>query len=198
MAKNYPGSASRKADVARKRLKRALNRELAKVKENQDLNKIAELNKKISESYAVRKTSEIVKKVSESKAVQESYSQIKKFAYAITPESLLEASEKYTLRYERKTRRRNEQFQYEINQASRGGTSELTKEEAKIFYSSTMNIWRGKPQGSWNKAIMDFYGTDSLEEAWEIVFSDSRVKEALKKARRNQQAIESEIGRAHV
>ena len=83
-------------------------------------------------------------------------------------------------------------MRYEINQASSGGTSRYSKEETKIFYAATKRAWEGKPQGTWNEAIMEYYGVDTLEEAWDLVFNTDEAKKALQKARQNQQPISSE------
>ena len=166
--------AKRKSDEvynARRRAKRKLERELKKTNKNQQT--IDTLRAEIEQSYAT-----------------------KQGEYLIDIEQFQRRSRTYTQSYERKDRaeiaRKNDMMRYEINQASSGGTSKYSKEETKIFYAATKRAWEGKPQGTWNEAIMEYYGVDTLEEAWDLVFSTDEAKKALQKARQNQQPISSE------
>ena len=166
--------AKRKSDEvynARRRAKRKLERELKKTNKNQQT--IDNLRAEIEQSYAT-----------------------KQGEYLIDVESFERRSRTYTQSYERKDRasivRKNDMMRYEINQASSGGTSKYSKEETKIFYAATKRAWEGKPQGTWNEAIMEYYGVDTLEEAWDLVFNTDEAKKALQKARQNQQPISSE------
>lgn len=88
--------------------------------------------------------------------------------------------------------RKNEMFTRDINQASIGGVSTKSKEEVKIFYGATKNVWGGMDITKRHQAIMDYFGVDTLEEAWDIVFSNPDVQKALEKAKKAQQKIESE------
>lgn len=166
--------AKRKSDEvynARRRAKRKLERELKKSNKNQQT--IDNLRAEIEQSYAT-----------------------KQGEYLIDIESFERRSRTYTQSYERKDRasiaRKNDMMRYEINQASSGGTSKYSKEETKIFYAATKRAWEGKPQGTWNEAIIEYYGVDTLEEAWDLVFNTDEAKKALQKARQNQQPISSE------
>lgn len=166
--------AKRKSDEiynARRRAKRKLERELKKFNKNQQI--IDNLRAEIEQSYAT-----------------------KQGEYLIDIESFERRSRTYTQSYERKDRasiaRKNDMMRYEINQASSGGTSKYSKEETKIFYAATKRAWEGKPQGTWNEAIIEYYGVDTLEEAWDLVFNTDEAKKALQKAKQNQQPISSE------
>ena len=166
--------AKRKSDEvynARRRAKRKLERELKKTNKNQQT--IDNLRAEIEQSYATKQRE-----------------------YLIDIEAFERKSRTYTQSYERRYRasiaRKNDMMRYEINQASSGGTSRYSKEETKIFYAATKRAWEGKPQGTWNEAIMEYYGVDTLEEAWDLVFNTDEAKKALQKARQNQQPISSE------
>lgn len=54
----------------------------------------------------------------------------------------------------------------------------MTSNQVQIFYKSTQNIWEGKP-GNRNKIIMDYFGVDSLEEAFNTVMNDPKQQYAL-------------------
>ena len=88
--------------------------------------------------------------------------------------------------------RKNEIFTRDINQASIGGVSTKSKEEVKIFYAATKNAWAGLDITKRHQAIMDYFGVDTLEEAWEKVFENPDVQKALEKAKKAQNKIESE------
>lgn len=89
--------------------------------------------------------------------------------------------------------RKNTMFAHEINQASKGGVSSLSKEETKIFYAATKNLWEGKDPRQRNEIIVQKMGVESLEEAWETVFANEYAQEALENARKNQQPIDTEV-----
>ena len=85
--------------------------------------------------------------------------------------------------------RRNIIFRDKLNRATRSSDSdaanfsEISKAEAKLFYRYTQKIWEGQPSyKDRNQLIMEYYGTQSLEEAFKIVMETPEVKEALKKA----------------
>ena len=166
--------AKRKSDEvynARRRVKRKLERELKK--ENPNKNLVESLQAKISQSYAT-----------------------KSGEYLIDIERFQQESYSYKRSYEKvdtvDIKRKNELMRHEINQASIGGVSKYTKEETKIFYAATKRAWEGKPQGKWNEAIMTYYGVQTLEEAWNLVFSDENVQKALSRARASQEQVRSE------
>lgn len=173
--KKVPRNTKRTSDKAynaRRRAKRKLERELKKENPNQNI--VSSLQEVISSSYFNTKK--------------------KKYEYDVN--KFYQESFYYKQSWERKgtesVERKNELFKREINQASSGGVSSLTKEETKIFYAATQKIWQGKPQGKWNEAIMDYFGVATLEEAWDKVFENERVQQALKEARANQQPISTE------
>lgn len=91
--------------------------------------------------------------------------------------------------------RQNKLFQKQINLAGQKKTntlddawldrkSALTYQnlQVKIFYASTKNVWRNVSPDMRNQAIMDYYGTDSLEAAFNLVMDNNT--EALDAARR--------------
>ena len=90
------------------------------------------------------------------------------------------------------SQRTDKLFTREINQASIGGVSTLTKEETKIFYSATQEIWEGKPIEERNEKIKEYFGVETIKDAWDIVYQDENVKEALRKAKQAQKPIDSE------
>lgn len=81
-------------------------------------------------------------------------------------------------------------YQNQLNMASRLGResngefdmltapTSMTSTQVSIFYKSTQNVWEGKP-GNRNKAIMDYFGVDSLEEAFNMVMNDPRQQYAM-------------------
>ena len=165
--------AKRKSDEvynSRRRAKRKLERELKKINKNQQT--IDDLRAEIEQSYAT-----------------------KQGEYLIDVESFVRRSRTYTQSYERKDRaeiaRKNESMRFEINQASSGGVSKFSKEETKIFYAATKRAWEGKPHGKWNEAIIEYYGVDTLEEAWDLVFNTDEAKKALQQARNNNKPLSS-------
>ena len=81
-----------------------------------------------------------------------------------------------------------------IAQASlNNGVSKYSKEEVKIFYGATQKLWEGKPIEERNKVIKEKLGVETLEEAWEKVFANESVKQALDEAKRNQKPIGSDV-----
>ena len=164
---------SDKAYNARRRAKRKLERELKKTNKNQQT--IEQLRAEIQQSYAT-----------------------KQGEYLIDIERFEKRSKKYTATYERELvrnkseiARKNEMMKHEINQASVGGVSKYKPQAVKVFYAATKSIWEGRPQGTWNEAIMEHFGVDTLHEAWKIVFSDENAKEALRQARKNMKPLGS-------
>lgn len=159
---------------ARRRYKRALQRELDKdIKNNEKIEGLKEL---ISQSYATK-----------NKEYLFDTKEFERKSYTVT-----RTYEKEIARNERK----NIMFQREINLASSVkmyGPPKISKEKVKIFYAATQNIWQGKPQGQWNKAIMEYYGVTSLEDAWDLVFEDEDVKKALERAEKNQTKSGSDV-----
>lgn len=88
--------------------------------------------------------------------------------------------------------RKEKIFTRNIAQASVGGVSTVSKEEVKIFYGATQKAWEGLPIEKRNQAIKDYFGVETLEEAWEKVFETESAQNALKEARRNQEPISSD------
>ncbi len=165
---------SDKAYNARRRAKRKLERELKKTNKNQQT--IEQLRAEIQQSYATRQGE-----------------------YLVDIEQFERRSKKYTATYERELvrnkseiARKNEMMKHEINQASVGGVSKYKQEAVKVFYAATQKIWQGRPQGTWNEAIMEHYGVDTFHEAWMEVFSDEAAKEALRQARKNRKQLGSD------
>lgn len=83
--------------------------------------------------------------------------------------------------------RRNVVYRSQLRMESRGGTSAMFGGAAaedyreKIFYMSTQHIWRGLAPEDRDKAILKALGTDSLEEAYQMVMAEN--EEALEAAR---------------
>ena len=88
--------------------------------------------------------------------------------------------------------RQDKLFVREINQASIGGISTLSKEETKIFYSATQEIWEGLPIEERNEAIKEYFGVETIKDAWDIVYKDKNVKKSLKDAKKAQTPADSE------
>lgn len=88
--------------------------------------------------------------------------------------------------------RKNEMFKRDINQASVGGVSSLSREETKVFYTMTKDLWEGVDPSKRNEAIMEALGVETLEEAWRIVMNDPDAIQAVKEARKNQRDILTE------
>ena len=87
--------------------------------------------------------------------------------------------------------RKRKMFERDINQASIGGVSTKTKEEVKIFYAATKDIWGGHDITQRHKQLMLYFGVNDLQEVWDIVFSDPIVQESLKKAQKAQERMQS-------
>ena len=87
--------------------------------------------------------------------------------------------------------RKRKMFERDINQASIGGVSTKTKEEVKIFYADTKDIWGGHDITQRHKQLMLHFGVNDLQEVWDIVFSDPIVQESLKKAQKAQERMQS-------
>ncbi len=82
--------------------------------------------------------------------------------------------------------RKRRLFERDVQQAGAGGVSTKTREEVKIFYAATREMWEGNAREFRNAAILGNLGVETLEEAWDIVFSDENVQKALERARQNQ------------
>ncbi len=71
----------------------------------------------------------------------------------------------------------NKLFQKELANAVRGRPSVLGRkgrEKVQTFYRSTQNIWRGEAPENRNQAIMDYFNTDSLYQAYLHVMSKQK------------------------
>ena len=178
--------AKKKSDEiynARRRAKRAL----AKVQEKQQANPteagqrtISQMQQLIESSYAETKG----KKRGQYKFESERL------------ESSLNIAAKSATRKERRERneRKNAIFERDLR-LSRNPEVEGTKfepYEVNIFYTATKQFWEGKPPGARNKAIMNAIKVDTLEEAWNIVFENEAVQEALRRAEQAQHPAESD------
>lgn len=65
--------------------------------------------------------------------------------------------------------RSNKVFQREIANASQGRPSALgrnARRKVQVFYRSTQRIWEGVPASQRNQAIMDYFNTDNLYQAY--------------------------------
>lgn len=87
--------------------------------------------------------------------------------------------------------RKRKMFERDLNQASIGGVSTRTKEEVKIFYAATKDIWGGHDITQRHKQLMLHFGVNDLQEVWDIVFSDPIVQEKLEKAKKAQERMKS-------
>lgn len=82
------------------------------------------------------------------------------------------------------TQVRNFAFREQIRWASSENMralSTLEKEEVKAFYRVTENIWKDLPYNMREKAILKYYDTNSLQEAFEKALSDPKVKEIVER-----------------
>ena len=73
--------------------------------------------------------------------------------------------------------RKEKIFTRNIAQASIGGVSKFSKEQVKIFYGATQKLWEGLPIEKRNEAIKNKLGVDTLEEAWDLIYSKEEVQE---------------------
>ena len=76
----------------------------------------------------------------------------------------------------------NRLFAREIANAARNRPSTLGArghQKVQVFYRATQNIWQGLPVEQRNKAIMDYFETDSLYRAFLLVMA--KQKDVFKK-----------------
>lgn len=87
--------------------------------------------------------------------------------------------------FKRNTKMSNQVMRSQINLASNKETeifSIYTREQISAFYGGTKHIWNREGVKDRNKAIMDYYGTKSLQAAFEAYFDEvARVKEINEK-----------------
>lgn len=88
--------------------------------------------------------------------------------------------------------RKNKLFTRDINQASIGGVSTKTREEVKVFYAATKDIWSGKDITERHNVLMEYFGVDTISEVWDIVMQDENVKKALEEAKKAQERAKTE------
>lgn len=168
---------------ARRRAKRALEKVQRKQNENPTeagQRTISQMQQLIENSYAETKG----KKRGQYKFEEQSL------------ERSLNIAAKSATRKERRERneRKNTLFERDLS-LSRNTEVEGTRfepYEVNIFYTATKQFWEGKPQSARNKAIMDALKVETLEEAWNIVFENEAVKEALRRAEQAQQPAETD------
>lgn len=79
--------------------------------------------------------------------------------------------------------RKRKMFERDVNQASMGGVSTKSKEEVKMFYAATKDIWGGYDITERHKQLMLHFGVNDLQEVWDIVFGDKIVQEYLEKVK---------------
>ena len=87
--------------------------------------------------------------------------------------------------------RKDSIFQDKINKAGTSA-SDISKEEAKIFYGSTQKYWEGLPIEKRNQAIKDRLHVQTIEQAWNKVYKNAKVQNALDTAIKNQKPISTE------
>lgn len=77
----------------------------------------------------------------------------------------------------------NRVFQRELANAMQGKPSALGKnaqQKVQIFYRATQNIWQGKPLAQRNEAILKYFNTDSLYNAFlRVMQKQTSVLKAL-------------------
>lgn len=84
-------------------------------------------------------------------------------------------------------KRKNEIFKRDLRlSAKEAEGAKYSKAEVKIFYTATRGFWEGKPSSERNRAILEELGVRTLEEAWQIIFENEDVQEALKRAQQAQ------------
>lgn len=160
---------------------------------------LASLEQLKSETYINRKTGEYK---FERKRLESTLEQVKNKREEIRVyEEILQKEPNKSLeqavkKIDEKTQHRlNLIFQEKLNIASRSSSSteifsDISKAEAKAFYAATMDAWQGKDAKKRNHYIMEYYGTKSLEEAFNIVMNKKEVQEALSRVKEGE--LESE------
>lgn len=161
---------------------------------------VASLEQLKAETYINRKTGEYK---FERKRIASTIEQVKNKREEIRVfEEILEKEPSSSLKQaikkidENTQHRLNLIFQEKLNIASRSSSateifSDISKAEAKIFYAATMDAWQGKSREDRNLSIMKYYGTKSLEEAFNIVMAKEESQEALRRAKEGGE-LESE------
>lgn len=87
----------------------------------------------------------------------------------------------------KRAQRKNEIFKRDLRlSAKEAEGAKYSKAEVKIFYTATRGFWEGKPPKERNRAILEELGVRTLEEAWQIIFENEDVQEALKRAQQAQ------------
>lgn len=187
-------SESYKRDLARKKMKRALNSLQKKVEKGLVENTqetqayIASLKDSIANSYAIKKgelRGQYTDTLSRFQSVVQSVQQTIKAGEfrerrQIGPDNPAVVA------------RKNKIFEREINQASIGGVSTLSKIEVKAFYAATEQFWNKKDITQRNKAILEGLGVSSLEDAFYIVLNHPEIKKRLDEAKQAQKPAESD------
>lgn len=75
------------------------------------------------------------------------------------------------------TERENRAFAEKLNRAKHGQKvdwSGMDETSVMFFYASTKRLWTGRRLSERNAAIMQYFGTQSLEEAYRIVMNRNR------------------------
>lgn len=196
---------SRKMDVYRKRLRRAESKMEKRIKSGEfkgdELKKAKEYKEKISKaiegSYATKKGykrslhhyEEVTQTVSYTSR-NEFYKQVDKRnedtvqAHDQAREQI-DANRKLNINKVMEDAnvqvRKNLQFQREMAQARlEDGVSQLSNLDVSAFYRATQSIWEGEDLLHRNVAIMKYFNVTSLEEAYNKVLNDKKVKEYIK------------------
>ena len=134
-------------------------------------------------------------KTSIEETLRNSYSN-KKGGYNISTSALENrasaANELAQSNFDSENLRKNKIFTRDINQASLGGVSTKTKEEVKVFYAATKDIWDGKDITERHNEILKYFGVETIAEAWDIVMQDENVKKALDAAKKAQEKVKND------
>lgn len=62
-------------------------------------------------------------------------------------------------------------------------SSALGKEQQKILYSATVRIWDELPYEQREQAILNYFGVDTMLEAWNMAMGDDSIREAYEVAK---------------
>jgi len=78
--------------------------------------------------------------------------------------------------------RKNKQFERELAQSRiKGGVSSISALETTVFYRATQSIWENEKVTNRNAAIMKYFGTSSLEDAFNKVLNNEEVRKEMQR-----------------
>lgn len=170
---------AKRASDERYNARRRAKRELARIERNIAAEKYMPIQEQVMKDYAARLR----------KSIENSYIQKdivrgmdKKARRRLTSkaDAALKSSESAleSLRLSRTaTERENRAFAEKLNRAKHGEKTDISgldELSVQFFYVSTKRLWTGRRLSERNKAIMEYLGTNSLEEAYRVVMAKNR------------------------